>query len=223
MRRRIPFPFRTRRRGIGVVGIGVLLLIGLVAGDDQTTKGGGSEKPPPVESTQTTTSTERPQEGGTAEGPATRKPRERRRERRHRRRKPGVRAQVVDVTDGDTISVRFPGGREESIRYIGVDTPETVHPTEPVGCYGPKASHFNEALVAGRQVRLRFDRERRDYYGRLLAYVYRGGLFVNAELVRRGLARAVYYSPNGAFRYRFESLQQRAARKGRGLWGACRR
>lgn len=223
MRRKIPFPFRTRRRGIGVLGLGVLLLIGLIAGDDQTTRGGGSGKPPPVANTQTTTTAEG-QEDGTTRKPAARKPRARRpSERSGRRRKPGVRATVVDVSDGDTISVRLPGGREESIRYIGVDTPETVHPTEPVGCYGPKASHFNEELVAGRQVRLRFDRERRDYYGRLLAYVYRGGVFVNAELVRRGFARAVYYSPNGAFRYRFESLQQGAARKGRGLWGACRR
>jgi len=222
VRRKIPFPFRTRRRGIGVLGLGVLLLIGLVAGDDQATEGGGAGKPRPVAATQTTTDEE--QQDGAPRESAAREPRARRRsERSERRRKPGVRATVVDVSDGDTISVRLPGGREESIRYIGVDTPETVHPTEPVGCYGPKASHFNERLVAGRQVRLRFDRERRDYYGRLLAYVYRGGLFVNAELVRRGFARAVYYSPNGAFRYRFESLQQRAARKGRGLWGSCRR
>ena len=75
------------------------------------------------------------------------------------------------------------------VRYIGVDTPESVKPGTPVQCFAKAASHFNERLVDGQRVRLRFDAERRDRYGRLLAYVYRArdGLFVNAELVRRRL------------------------------------
>ena len=82
-----------------------------------------------------------------------------------------VSAQVVRVIDGDTIEVSI-GGQDEDVRYIGVDTPETVKPDTPVQCYGPQASAENHRLVDGRTVRLVFDRERRDVYGRLLAYVY---------------------------------------------------
>ena len=90
-------------------------------------------------------------------------------------------------------------GREEDVRYIGVDTPETVKPDTPVQCFGPQASRFNHALVEHRRVRLVFGVERRDVYGRLLAYVYLGGRFVNAELVRRGLARTLTIPPNDRF------------------------
>src|SRR4051795_12968358 len=112
---------------------------------------------------------------------------------------------VVRVVDGDTIRVRV-GGTEERVRYIGVDTPETVKPGTPVQCFGKAASAFNARLVRARTVRLEFDAERRDRYGRLLAYVYRepDGLFVNAELVRRGYAQPLTIAPNvehaGAFR-----------------------
>src|SRR5919108_4187469 len=74
-----------------------------------------------------------------------------------------VRARVVRVIDGDTIEVEIDGD-EEDVRYIGVDTPETVKPGTPVQCYAKRASHFNESLVAGRRVRLVFDAERRDVY-----------------------------------------------------------
>ena len=78
---------------------------------------------------------------------------------------------MLRVIDGDTIEVSIDGS-EEDVRYIGVDTPETVKPGAPVQCYGPQASAANHRLVEGRTVRLVFDRERRDAYGRLLAYVY---------------------------------------------------
>ena len=117
-----------------------------------------------------------------------------------------VSAHVTHVVDGDTIDVRMPDGEEESVRYIGIDTPETVKPDTPVQCGGPEAHAVNERLVGGRTVTLRFDAERRDVYGRLLAYVYlpragSGGhaLFVNAELVRRGLARTLTIPPNDSF------------------------
>ena len=84
-----------------------------------------------------------------------------------------VRVPVVDVVDGDTIEVRI-DGEVEDVRYIGVDTPESVKPDTPVECFGPQASHFNERSVEGETVRLDFDAERRDVYGRLLAYVYVG-------------------------------------------------
>jgi micrococcal nuclease len=129
-------------------------------------------------------------------------------------------AYVLRAVDGDTIEVRVEG-RTEDVRYIGVDTPETVKPDTPVQCFGPQASHFDHRLVEHRRVRLVFGVERRDIYGRLLAYVYLGRRFVNAELVRRGLARTLTIPPNDRYAPLFGRLQQRAAGAGRGLWGAC--
>lgn len=132
----------------------------------------------------------------------------------------GATALVTRVVDGDTVEVRL-GDGEEDVRYIGVDTPETVKPGEPVQCFGPRASAFNHRLVEGRRVRLVFGEERRDVYGRLLAYVYLDGRFVNAELVRRGLARTLTIPPNDRFAGRLKRLEIAAARAGRGLWGSC--
>jgi len=129
-------------------------------------------------------------------------------------------ASVTRVVDGDTVEVRL-DGQEEDVRYIGVDTPETVKPDTPVQCFGPQASAFNHRLVEGRRVRLVFGVERRDVYGRLLAYVYLGRRFVNAELLRRGLARTLTIPPNDRYAERFKRLEVAAARSGRGLWGAC--
>jgi micrococcal nuclease len=133
---------------------------------------------------------------------------------------PSVQAYVTRVVDGDTIEARLKG-RVEDVRYIGVDTPETVKPGAPVQCFGPQASRFNHRLVERRRVRLVFGVERRDAYGRLLAYVYLRRRFVNAELLRRGLARTLTIAPNDRFAGSFERLQIAAARTGRGLWSAC--
>ena len=137
-------------------------------------------------------------------------------------------ARVTHVVDGDTIDVRLPDGDEETVRYIGIDTPETVKPDTPVQCGGPRAHAVNERLVGGRTVTLRFDQEPRDVYGRLLAYVYAPGaghgrrpLFVNAELARRGLARTLTIPPNDSFAALFARLTARAGAAGRGLWGRC--
>jgi micrococcal nuclease len=132
----------------------------------------------------------------------------------------GIVVPVADVVDGDTIEVLIDGA-EEDVRYIGVDTPESVQPGAPVECFGPEASEFNERLVGGKRVRLDFGPERRDDYGRLLAYVYVGDRFVNAELVRRGYASTLTIAPNDQFASLFDSLEQRAGNAGRGLWGAC--
>ncbi len=134
---------------------------------------------------------------------------------------PGAaRALVVRVIDGDTIAARIDGSVED-VRYIGVDTPETVKPGAPVQCFGPQASAFNHRLVEGRRLRLVFGIERRDTYGRLLAYAFLGRRFVNAMLVRRGLARSLKIPPNDRFAPLFRRLELGAARAGRGLWGAC--
>jgi micrococcal nuclease len=129
-------------------------------------------------------------------------------------------AYVTRAVDGDTIEVRL-DGRLEDVRYIGVDTPETVKPDTPVQCFGPRASKFNHRLVEHRVVRLTLGVERRDVYGRLLAYVHLGRRFVNAILVGRGLARTLTIPPNDRFAPLFRRLELGAARTGRGLWGAC--
>jgi micrococcal nuclease len=132
----------------------------------------------------------------------------------------GARAYVTRAVDGDTIEARI-DGRVEDVRYIGVDTPETVKPGTPVQCFGHRASDFDRRLVEHRRVRLVFGVERRDVYGRLLAYVYIGHRFVNEELVRRGLARTLEIPPNTLHNALFRRLELGAARAGRGLWGAC--
>jgi micrococcal nuclease len=131
-------------------------------------------------------------------------------------------AAVVRVVDGDTIAVRL-GGRDERVRYIGVDTPESVKPDTPVQCFAHAAADENARLVAGERVRLVRDVEARDRFGRLLAYVYRvrDGRFVNAELVRRGYARTLTIPPNVRFADRFAGLARAARVAGRGLWSAC--
>lgn len=128
--------------------------------------------------------------------------------------------EVTRVVDGDTIEVDYQG-HSEDVRYIGVDTPESVKPDTPVQCYALAASHFNERLVEGEEVRLDFDAEPRDVYGRLLAYVHLNNTFVNAELVSRGYARTLTIPPNDRFAALFDRLEQAAADAGRGLWGEC--
>lgn len=133
---------------------------------------------------------------------------------------PSAAARVLRVVDGDTLRVRI-GGKVEDVRLIGVDTPETVDPEEPVQCFGPRASRFSKRLAGGQRVRLVFGAERRDAYGRLLAHAYIGHRWLNAMLLRRGLARVLSIPPNTRHRALFERLALGAARAGRGLWGAC--
>jgi len=142
----------------------------------------------------------------------------------HGRRMPAgpLVGRVMRVVDGDTIKVRL-GGRVERVRYIGMDTPESVKPGTPVQCFAKKASAENERLVAGREVRLVPDVEQRDRYGRLLAYVYpaSGGPMVNEVLVRRGYARPLTIPPNVRHAEQFVALAGQAREAGRGLWSAC--
>jgi micrococcal nuclease len=130
-------------------------------------------------------------------------------------------AQVRRVVDGDTILLTS----GERVRLIGVDTPESVKPGTPVQCFARRASAFTHTLLDGAAVRLVYGAERRDRYGRLLAYVYRArdGLFVNAELVRRGYARTLEIAPNTGHARQFAALASGARRAGKGLWSACRR
>jgi micrococcal nuclease len=133
-------------------------------------------------------------------------------------------ATAVRVVDGDTIHARV-DGLEETIRLIGIDTPETVKPNTPVQCFGEEASRQTKSLLpAGTPLRLERDAEARDDYGRLLAYVYRAGdgLFVNLALARDGYAVPLTIPPNVAHAPDFVAAAADARRDGRGLWAACR-
>lgn len=126
---------------------------------------------------------------------------------------------VTKVVDGDTIRVDI-DGTSVAVRYIGVDTPETVHPSKPVECFGAEASARNAALVAGQRVRLEKDVSETDRYGRLLRYVYVGDTLVNLALVADGYAHASSYPPDVAHDAEFLAAE-RAAREAKvGLWGA---
>jgi micrococcal nuclease len=130
--------------------------------------------------------------------------------------------QVVRVVDGDTVRVRI-GEGTQTVRYIGVDTPESVKPNEPVQCFGKQASAFNSRLVAGRRVRLEYGRERHDRYGRLLAYVYISGhsRSVNAEIIAAGYGRVLAIAPNTAHLRAYLRLERRARSHRLGLWATC--
>jgi micrococcal nuclease len=139
-----------------------------------------------------------------------------------------VRAEVIDHVDGDTLRVRIASsGAEvpaelrvvETIRLIGVDTPETVHPSRPVERFGEEASGFTKARLLNTHVSLAFDWDLRDRYGRLLAYIYTAnGECFNAVLIREGYAHA-YTSYAFQFMDEFRSLEQEARERKRGLWG----
>jgi len=133
----------------------------------------------------------------------------------------GEQAKVTRVVDGDTIEVMM-GGTTYKVRYIGIDTPETVDPRRPVGCYGREASERNRRLVQGKTVGLEKDISETDDFGRLLRYVWVDGEMVNASLVREGYAIASTYPPDVKHQELFLGLQQEARDAGRGLWGpAC--
>jgi micrococcal nuclease len=127
---------------------------------------------------------------------------------------------VVDVLDGDTIVVER-GTYRDTVRLLGIDTPETHHPTKPVQCYGPEASAFTTARLLGQHVRLEDDVEGRDVYDRRLAYVYLDGERVEDELLRRGYARLLVIEPNHAHARTMLEEELDAKHRDAGLWGAC--
>lgn len=141
-------------------------------------------------------------------------------------------ATVTKVVDGDTARVLVtervegPGaGRAElghsyDVRFIGIDTPETVKPDWPVECFGREASQATSALLEGQQVRLVKDVEEADQYDRLLRYVYLGDEMANARLVVNGYAYAYTYPPNVRHTELFLALQRDARANDRGLWSS---
>ncbi len=130
----------------------------------------------------------------------------------------GFDVELVRVVDGDTIEARMPDGSVESVRYIGIDTPESVHPSEPVEYMGPEASAYNQRLMEEGPLHLEFDVQERDKYGRLLAYVWAGDVFVNRRLVLDGYAQVSTYPPNVKHESEFLDAQEKARTAVVGLW-----
>lgn len=130
---------------------------------------------------------------------------------------------VTHVVDGDTIEIET----GERVRYIGIDTPETVDPKRPVGCFGKEASNKNKELVQGKRVILEADIEDKDKYGRLLRYVYlplENGqmLFIEDYLIREGFGKLLIIPPDDKHSERLTQAQTEARINFRGLWGSCK-
>lgn len=139
---------------------------------------------------------------------------------------------VTRVVDGDTIEISAIGGsssgREggQKVRYVGIDTPETVDPRRAVGCFGKEASSKNKELVEGKMVILEKDITNVDKYNRLLRYVYLKQsdgtlLFVNDYLVREGYAKNYTYPPDVKFNTQFLEAEREAREQNKGLWNKC--
>lgn len=129
---------------------------------------------------------------------------------------------VTKVIDGDTIELET----GEKVRYIGVDTPETVDPRRPVGCFGKEASNKNKELVEGKRVILEADKEDKDKYGRLLRYIFlpiENGqiLFIDDYLIREGYGKLLIIPPDVKYQDQFTQAQMEARENRRGLWGNC--
>ncbi len=136
---------------------------------------------------------------------------------------PPGQATVVEVIDGDTVVLDF-GDREEIVRLLGIDTPETVHPDKPVECFGPEASARTKALLpAGTEVVVERDVEARDRFDRLLAHIRLAvdGTHVNLVLVQEGFADTLIIEPNQAYASRMRGAASVARASAVGMWGRC--
>ncbi len=121
---------------------------------------------------------------------------------------------VTRVIDGDTIELE----NGDKVRYIGIDTPESKHPTKEVEYFAQEAAGKNKELVEGRIVQLEKDVSETDRYGRLLRYVYVGDIFVNKYLVEEGYAQAVSYPPDIKYQESFQQAGKYAQEHKKGLW-----
>jgi len=130
---------------------------------------------------------------------------------------------ITYVVDGDTITVNM-DGREEKVRLIGLDTPETKKPNSPIECFGVAASNYAHKLMDNQSVRLESDpiNTNRDRYDRLLRYVYlKDGRLVNSEIIKQGYGFA-YLSFPFTKADEFRQYQTEARQASRGLWsGEC--
>jgi len=126
---------------------------------------------------------------------------------------------IKKFVDGDTFWIDDGTKKGLKIRLIGVNTPETVHPQKPVEYYGKEASNYVKSLLTGKKVRLEFDVDRVDRYGRTLAYVFlKDGTFLNADLIENGYGQAMIIPPNVKYSEKFLELERKARENNVGLW-----
>ncbi len=126
----------------------------------------------------------------------------------------GVQYKVSQVIDGDTVVLE----NNERVRYIGIDCPEIAHNDKECEFFGEKAKQANKRLVDGKIIALYFDKQKRDVYKRILAYVFIDTIFVNAQLVKNGFAGAKSYPPNIKHDNMFYMLENEAKSNNRGIW-----
>lgn len=124
---------------------------------------------------------------------------------------------VKRVIDGDTVELE----NGERVRYIGINTPETVSPNSKTGCFGQEAKEVNRKLVEGKKVRLVKDVSDTDKYQRLLRYVYVRDIFVNKYLVQEGFAQASTFPPDVKYSKQFKEAENFARQQKKGLWSKC--
>ena len=131
--------------------------------------------------------------------------------------------EIVKITDGDTFKVLI-RGEKVTIRPIGIDTPETVHPTKPVQCFGPESSAYAEELLGGSSVYLEYDESQGllDKYDRTLAHVWTvGKTLYAADAIRKGFGREYTYSADYKYKELYLDDQSKAKASSSGLWGSC--
>lgn len=130
--------------------------------------------------------------------------------------------QVIRVVDGDTIVVAI-NHKPQTIRLIGINTPETVAPNKPIQCYGPEASAHAKEMLMGKIVRLESDpsQDDQDKYHRYLRYVFLDNENVNESFVRDGFAKEYTYKTPHHYQQEFRADQKAAKKNKLGLWGAC--
>lgn len=126
---------------------------------------------------------------------------------------------ITEVVDGDTYKIKY-NGKEEKVRLIGVDTPESVHPDKTKNTeYGKIASNYVKELIENKYISLEFDVSQRDKYGRLLAYIYlENGEMLNEKLIKEGYAQVATYAPNVKYVDTFKNLQEEARKNKVGFW-----
>lgn len=131
----------------------------------------------------------------------------------------GMRTKIIRVVDGDTFIIN--NRHRENVRLIGIDTPESIPSVfKKVEPFGHEAARYTKKrLQKGQRVFIRYDKQKRDKYGRVLAYVYlANGEFLNKTLVEKGYAFTMRYPPNTRYAKLFEKLENKARRRNRGVW-----
>ncbi|MGH7808148.1 MAG: thermonuclease family protein [Thermodesulfobacteriota bacterium] len=123
---------------------------------------------------------------------------------------------VLSVIDGDTVLIE---GIDTHVRYLEIDAPEILTDDSPGDPLSLESKQLNERIVLGKKVKLEFDRQKYDDYGRVLAYVHVDGIFVNEEIVRNGLARAFIIQPNDKYSKVIYEAEEKAKREKKGIWG----